>query len=43
MKAEDKYINKNGAMRRSEIFGDVTDEQWHDWRWQVKHLSLIHI
>ncbi|KYH34617.1 L-lysine 2,3-aminomutase [Clostridium tepidiprofundi DSM 19306] len=23
--------------RRHEIFKDVTDEQWNDWRWQVKN------
>jgi lysine 2,3-aminomutase len=37
MKAEDKYINKRGAKRKAEIFHDVTDEQWNDWHWQVKH------
>lgn len=37
MKAEDKYINKNGALRKAEIFGDVADEQWSDWHWQVKN------
>lgn len=37
MKAENKYINRNGALRRAEIFRGVTDEQWNDWRWQVKN------
>jgi len=37
MKAEDKYINKRGVKRKAEIFHDVTDEQWNDWHWQVKH------
>ena len=37
MKAEDKYINKKGAVRKAEIFGDVPDEQWNNWHWQVKN------
>ncbi len=37
MKAEEKYINASGAARRASIFKDVTDEQWNDWRWQVKN------
>ena len=23
--------------RRFELFKDVTDEQWNDWKWQVKN------
>ena len=23
--------------RKAEYFPEVTDEQWHDWHWQVKH------
>ena len=23
--------------RRKELFPNVTDEQWNDWRWQVKN------
>lgn len=23
--------------RRHILFPDVTDEQWNDWKWQVKH------
>ena len=23
--------------RRYELFGDVTDEQWNDWKWQVRN------
>ena len=37
MKAEDKYINKEGEARRQELFADVSDEQWKDWHWQVQN------
>jgi len=37
MKAEEKYINKDGQDRRRELFRDVPDEKWNDWRWQVSH------
>ena len=23
--------------RRAELFPNVTDEQWNDWKWQVKN------
>ena len=23
--------------RRKQLFPDVTDEQWNDWKWQVKN------
>ena len=23
--------------RRKELFPNVTDEQWYDWKWQVKN------
>ena len=25
------------ASRRKELFPNVTDEQWNDWKWQVKN------
>ena len=25
------------ASRRFELFPDVTDEQWNDWKWQVRN------
>ncbi len=37
MKAEEKYINTGGAGRRAALFHDVLDDQWNDWRWQVKN------
>ena len=37
MKAEEKYINKQGEARRKELFPDVPDEKWNDWHWQVSH------
>ena len=37
MKAEDKYINKQGEARRRSLFPDVPDEKWNDWHWQVSH------
>ena len=26
-----------GISRRKEFFPEVTDEQWNDWKWQVKN------
>ena len=26
--------------RRKELFPNVTDEQWNDWKWQVKKFHL---
>ncbi|MHA1672362.1 MAG: lysine 2,3-aminomutase, partial [Promethearchaeota archaeon] len=23
--------------RRQELFGDISDEEWSDWRWQVRN------
>lgn len=37
MKAEEKYINKQGEARRKALFPDVPDEKWNDWHWQVTH------
>ncbi|HBO34012.1 MAG TPA: lysine 2,3-aminomutase [Anaerolineaceae bacterium] len=37
MKAEEKYINKQGEARRKELFPDIPDEKWNDWHWQVSH------
>ena len=37
MKAEEKYINTSGEVRRKKLFPEVTDEQWNDWHWQVSH------
>ena len=37
MKAEEKYINKQGEARRKALFPDVPDEKWNDWHWQVSH------
>ena len=37
MKAEEKYINKQGEARRKELFADTSDEKWNDWHWQVSH------
>lgn len=37
MKAEDKYINKEGQARRQDLFADVPDEKWNDWHWQVRN------
>ena len=37
MKAEEKYINTSGEVRRRKLFPEVTDEQWNDWHWQVSH------
>ena len=37
MKAEEKYINKQGEARRKELFPDISDEKWNDWHWQVSH------
>lgn len=30
-------MNRVKVNRRFELFGDVTDEQWNDWKWQVKN------
>ncbi len=37
MKAEEKYINKQGEARRRTLFPDISDEKWNDWHWQVSH------
>lgn len=37
MKAEEKYINRKGEVRRSELFPEIPDEKWNDWHWQVSH------
>lgn len=37
MKAEEKYINTKGELRRRQLFPEVPDEKWNDWRWQVSH------
>ena len=26
-----------GESRRKQLFPEVTDEQWNDWKWQVKN------
>ena len=26
-----------GINKRHELFKDVTDEQWNDWKWQVRN------
>lgn len=30
-------IKDNFVSRRHEFFPEATDEQWNDWKWQVKH------
>lgn len=37
MNADEKYINRSAQDRRRELFGDVPDEKWNDWRWQVQN------
>ncbi len=37
MDAREKYINKAAEVRRRELFGDVSDSDWADWRWQVRN------
>jgi len=37
MKAEEKYINRKGEVRRRELFSEIPDEKWNDWHWQVSH------
>ncbi len=37
MKAEEKYINKNGQARRQMLFPEVSEEKWNNWHWQVQN------
>lgn len=37
MKAEDKYINRSGQVRREQLFPGVSDQDWNSWQWQVKN------
>lgn len=32
-----KYQDKMSISRRKELFPEVTDEQWNDWKWQVRN------
>ena len=32
LKTNDDYI-----ARKARLFPNITEEQWNDWRWQVKH------
>lgn len=33
----DAAIARPARSRRVELFPEATDEQWHDWRWQMRH------
>ncbi|MDR9830313.1 hypothetical protein RCJ22_32530, partial [Vibrio sp. FNV 38] len=36
-KAKSQKQKNMAESRRKQLFPEVTDEQWNDWKWQVKN------